>query len=50
VLTLVTDDAAKPIEGVGSVLSALPPSTPAEDSSFWGRVSRGWDRVTGQDA
>jgi sigma-E factor negative regulatory protein RseB len=50
VLTLVTDDAAKPIEVVGSVLSALPPSTPAEDSSFWGRVSRGWDRVTGQDA
>jgi sigma-E factor negative regulatory protein RseB len=50
VLTLVTDDAAKPLEVVGSVLSALPPSVPAEDGSFWGRVSRGWDRITGQAA
>jgi sigma-E factor negative regulatory protein RseB len=50
VLTLVTDDAARPIDVVGSVLSALPPSTPAEDASFWGRVVRGWERVTGQDS
>ena len=47
VLTLVTDDALKPMRLAASVVSALPPTTPAVDDSFLGRVARGWDRITG---
>ena len=47
VLTLVTDDAIKPLRLAQSVLSALPPTVPAVDDSFLGRVARGWDKVTG---
>lgn len=47
VLTLVTDDAFEPMTVVRSVVSALPPTTSVEDTSFWDKVRRGWDRVTG---
>lgn len=47
VLTLVTDDALKPLRLAESVLSALPPTAPAVDDSFLGRVARGWAKVTG---
>mgnify|MGYP003376837048 CR=1 FL=1 len=47
VLTLVADDALRPLAVAQAVLSALPPTRPTEDDSFLGRVARGWDRVTG---
>jgi len=47
VLTLVTDDALKPLHLAEAVLSALPPTMPAVDDSFLGRVARGWDKITG---
>jgi sigma-E factor negative regulatory protein RseB len=50
VLTLVTDDAFAPMTVVRSVVTALPPTTSVEDASFWDKVRRGWDRVTGGSA
>lgn len=50
VLTLVTDDAFSPMTVVRSVVTALPPTTSVEDASFWDKVRRGWDRVTGGSA
>ena len=50
VLTLVADDALRPLAVARSVLSALPPTRASEDDSFLGRVARGWHRVTGGGA
>jgi len=50
VLTLVADDALRPLAVAQAVLSALPPTRPTEDDSFLGRVARGGDRVTGGGA
>jgi hypothetical protein len=47
VLTLVTDDAADPAATATMVVDALPPTAVSSPGSFWDRVVRGWQHVTG---
>jgi hypothetical protein len=46
VLTLVVSDSEDPTGTARAVLQALPPA-PDTDVSLWGRLARGWNRVTG---
>jgi sigma-E factor negative regulatory protein RseB len=50
VLTLVTDDAQKPLDTAAAVLAALPPEPEPSDGSLMARIGRGWDRLTGGES
>jgi len=50
VLTLVTDDAVDPRSTAAAVLAAFPADPDPASTSWWARVARGWDRLTGRSA